>query len=289
MKKELYINVNGLLCREDENVFSANNRAFKYGDGLFETIRVVDGEPCFIEDHFKRLKLGMQLLKMKSSRISFNELKQQILLLLEKNEIHQGGRIRLSVYRTGEGYYTPINQGKAYLIEAIPLKDNEYTLNDKGLNIDMYNEVVRYRIPLSQVKTINAIPLVLAGIHKSERDLDECIILNDQKRISETISANLFLYKNHSLYTPEIAEGCVNGIMRQQIIKIADQLNINVFEGILTRSMLLQADEMFLTNAVKGIQWVESFQQKKYVNDATKEFVVALNQLVKEREIVEED
>jgi len=280
MSNSLYINYNGFLYMDDEKVFNVKNRAFKYGDALFESIRIIDGEPCYLEDHFIRLKKGMTVLKMRSANISFNELKDQIAKLIEKNHINLGGRIRLTVFRSGNGLYTPENEGKSYVIEAAPYKDNNYLLNDKGLNIDVYNELRRHRNILSQIKTTNNIPHVLAGIYKKENDLDDCIILNDQGRIVEALSSNIFLYKNNNLYTPSLDEGCMDGIMRKQVLSAAKQMNINVFEGMLNGSMLLQADEMFLTNAIKGIQWVVSYRQKRYFNKATKEVLLNLNQSI---------
>ena len=144
----------------------------------------------------------------------------------------------------------------------------------------MYNDLKRHRNLLSQIKTTNNIPHVLAGIYTKENDLDECIILNDQGRIVEALSSNIFLYKNNNLYTPSIDEGCMDGIMRKQVLRIAKEMNINVFEGMLNGSMLLQADEMFLTNAIKGIQWVVSYRQKRYFNKATKNILDNLNQSV---------
>ncbi len=276
--QQLYINYNGFLYKEDENIFNAKNRGFRYGDALFETIRVVDGQPRYLEDHFMRLKKGMSILKMRSANISFNELKEQILKLIEKNRLKKGGRVRLTVFRSGDGLYTPKNESKSYVIEAKPFKDNLYVLNEKGLTIDVYNDLRRYRNVLSQIKTTNNIPQVLAGIYKEESGLDECIILNDQGRISEALSSNIFLYKNHNIYTPSIDEGCMDGVMRKQVLNMAKDLNINVFEGMLNGSMLLQADEMFLTNAIRGIQWVGSYRQKRYFNKATKEIVEYLNQ-----------
>jgi branched-chain amino acid aminotransferase len=280
LSNKRYINLNGFLYEEDEMVFTIKNRAWRYGDGLFETIRVIDGEPCFLEDHFQRLKKGMEILKMHSTNISFNDLKNQIIKLLEKNRIEKGGRVRLTVYRSGEGLYTPENEGKSYVIEAKPISDNIYTLNEKGLSVDVYNEIRRSRNILTSIKTTNNIQHVLAAIYKKENNLDDCIVLNDQGRVVETISSNIFLYKNHNLYTPSIDEGCMEGVMRKQIIKIAKEMNINVFEGIINGSMLLQADEMFLTNAISGIKWVVSYRQKRYFNKATKEILERLNQLV---------
>jgi aminodeoxychorismate lyase len=280
LSNQLYINYNGFLYKEDENVFNAKNRGFRYGDALFETIRVIDGKPCLLEDHFIRLKKGMGVLKMRSANISFNELKDQIIKLIEKNHIKKGGRVRLTVFRSGDGLYTPKNESKSYVIEAKPFKDNQYVLNEKGLSIDVYNDLRRYRNVLSQIKTTNNIPQVLAGIYKQENGLDECIILNDQGRIAESLSSNIFLYKNNNLYTPSLDEGCMDGVMRKQVLTIAKDLNINVFEGMVNGSMLLQADEMFLTNAIRGIQWVVSYRQKRYFNKATKEIIEYINQSI---------
>lgn len=281
MSTQLYINFNGFLYKEDEKVFTINNRAFKYGDALFETIRVINGEPCFLEDHFVRLKKGMQVLKMNSGSISFNDLKDQIVRLIQKNHIKKGGRIRLTVFRSSEGFYTPEgDEGKSYVIEAFPLEGNIYTLNEKGITVDVYNELKRRRNVLSQIKTTNNIPHVLTGIYKRENNLDDCIVLNDQDRVVEAISSNIFLYKNNNLYTPSLDEGCMDGVMRRQVLRIAKEMNINVFEGMVNGSMLLQADELFLTNAIKGIEWVVAYREKRYFNTATKEILEKINHLV---------
>ncbi|MBL4592551.1 MAG: aminotransferase class IV [Flavobacteriales bacterium] len=277
MNTPLYINFNGFLYMEDEKVFTVKNRAFRYGDALFETIRVIDGQPRYLEDHFIRLKKGMAVLKMHSANISFNDLKEQVVKLIEKNHIKKGGRVRLTVFRSGDGLYTPENEGKSYVIEASPLKDNIYVLNENGLSIDVFNDLRRTRNILSQIKTTNNIPHVLTGIYKKENDLDDCIVLNDQARIVEALSSNIFLYKNNNLYTPSLDEGCMDGVMRKQVLLIAKEMNINVFEGMVNGSMLLQADEMFLTNAISGIQWVVSYRQKRYFNKATKEVLSHLN------------
>ena len=277
MSTLLYINVDGFLYKEDEKVFTVNNRAFKYGDALFETIRVIDGQPRFLEDHFIRLKKGMQVLKMHSANISFSELKVQIVNLIEKNHIKMGGRVWLTVYRSGAGLYTPENEGKSYVIEAYPIDENKYTLNTNGLSVNIYNDLKRPRNILSQIKTTNSIPHVLIGIYKKEKGLDDCIVLNDQGRIVEALSSNIFLYKNNNLYTPSVEEGCMDGVMRKQVLQIAKEMNINVFEGMVNGSMLLQADELFLTNAINGLKWVVSYRQKRYFNKATKEILERLN------------
>jgi len=281
LSTQLYINYNGFLYKEDEKVLTVNNRAFKYGDALFETIRIINGKPCFLEDHFKRLKKGMKVLKMQSDSISFNDLKEQIVHLIEKNRIKKGGRIRLTVFRSADGLYTPEgDESTSCVIEASPLEEDIYVLNDKGISIDIYSEIKRRRDVLSQIKTTNNIPHVLTGIYKRENKLDDCLVLNVNDRIVESISSNIFLYKNNNLYTPSLDEGCMDGVMRRQILKVAKELNINVFVGMVNGSMLIQADELFLTNAIKGIEWVVAYREKRYFNKASKEILDQLNKLV---------
>ncbi len=278
MNKELYINYNGKIYASNEQIFSINNRAFKYGDALFETIRVVNGKLCFVEDHFKRLKMGVDLLKMKSSNISFNDVKVQIEELLVKNKITEGGRVRLTVFREADGFYQPLNEKKAYVIEAKPIDSNFYALNEKGLTLGIFDEQRRSTSKLSNIKTTNSLQQILAGVYCKENNLDECIMLNKHGRIAEATSSNIFLYKNNNIYTPSLEEGCMDGVMRKQVLRIASKLKINIFEGMVNGSMLLQADELFLTNVVRGLQWVESFKEKKYTNETIKTFIEELNQ-----------
>ena len=280
MSVQIYINYNGFLYEENEPIFTVKNRGFRYGDALFETIRIIDGKPCFLTDHFNRLKKGMGMLKMRSADISFENIEKQINKLIEKNHIKKGGRIRLSVFRSGDGLYTPENESKSYVIEARPIKENQFELNKNGLTIDIFNEHRRHINLLSQIKTTNNIPHVLAGIFVKDSGLDDCIIINEHGRIVEASNSNIFIYKNNSIYTPSIEEGCMDGVMRKQLIKIAKGLNINVFEGMVNGSMLLQADEMFLTNAIKGIQWVSAYRQKRFYNKYTKTILEHLNQSV---------
>lgn len=282
MSTKRYINLDGFLYEEDEKVFSINNRAFKFGDAVFETIRVIDGKPIFIDNHFERLKKGMDILRMKTIPITFEKLKEQVIHLIEKNNIKKGGRVRITVFRVGEGLYTPKNDTKSFVIEAVPILNNQFKLNKNGLKIDVYNGMILFNTPLSQIKTTNKIPNIITGIYKTEHQLDDCLMINQHNRIVEAISSNVFLYKNNTLYTPAIEEGCTDGITRSQIIEIAHLMNINVIEGMITASMLLQADELFLTNSIAGIKWVETYRSRTYTCETTIKILDKLNQSIKQ-------
>ncbi len=275
---DLSINVNGKLHQEFEPVILSNNRGFRFGDGLFETIRVADGKIRFLERHLSRLKSSMDLLKMDIPE-TFTDafFQEKIGDLLVKNKIDRGGRVRITIYRNEGLTYEPITNQVSYLIEASPIDDNVYTLNETGLVVDLYNEFKKPLNRMSCIKSNNALVYVMAGVFKRENKLDDCILLNERFNITEAISSNLFAAKNGVLYTAPVAEGCLDGIMRNEVINIAKENRIAVYEVTMAMNVMLNSDEIFLTNAVRGINWVGTYRAKKYSNKMAGKLVELLN------------
>lgn len=280
--KGQFICFNGEFIRKSELNISANNRAFKYGDGVFETIRVIKKEPLFYIEHIKRLSLALELLKIDFS-IDFlkTELKQNIVRLLNANKFFAGARIRITVFRSGEGLYTPTSNKMEYLIEASELENEYYALNKRGLNIGIYNEIKITYSEFSNFKTINSLPYILAGIYKKQNGFDDCILVNNENNLIEGISSNLFILKNNVLYTTGAQSGCIEGIMKNIVIDIALSKSMTVFdEALLTENDLLTADEIFMTNVINGVQWVLSYKKKRYYNKFSRVLISELNKLV---------
>lgn len=275
-----FVNHNGTFVAADQPLFTARNRAFSYGDAIFETIRFTYHKPQFLKEHLVRLNQGMNLFKMQSNTpLDETFVETAITELAKKNNIGSDGRIRFTVYRNDGGLYTPENNTVSYLIEAYPLEEKGYTLNPKGYMVDVYTELKKAIGPLSSLKTANSAVYIMAGIYKNLHSLDECILINDKGNITEAISSNLFAVKNGVLYTSPIADGCVNGVMRKKVIEIAQANRIAVYEMSITQSVLLGADELFLTNAVNGIRWIVAYKQKRYFNDTSKKLTEKLNEL----------
>lgn len=275
-----FINNNGVIVSADEPVVKASNRSFRYGDALFETIRITNYNPQFLKEHLARLYSGMKVLKMEMNPL-FSEtfFEHAILELAQKNSITSDGRVRLTVYRNEGGFYAPATNSVSYLIEATPMEDVGYVLNTKGYTIDLFNDFKKQQNSLSSIKSANSLVYVLAGIAKHNLQLDECIILNDKSHIIETISSNIFAVKNGVLYTPPVSDGCVDGVMRKKIIEIAEANKIAVYEISVMQNVLLGADELFLTNSFNGIRWVVAYKQKRYFNNTSKKLIEKLNQL----------
>jgi len=274
----LYVNNNGkVLPRESYNL-QAGSRAFLYGDGIFESIRIFGGKPINLDIHFKRLFKGAEALCITIPDYLHGEfLTEKMLELIALSQITTGGRCRVSVDRTAGGTYRPEKNDAVFFIEVMPLEENEFILNYKGLEVDIYKPLKLTKTFLSPFKTKNGLVKVMAAVHAAEQGLDDFLLTNEQGNIIESSNSNLFIVSNGVLYTPGIDEGCIGGTMRMLVINIAVQNNIRVYECPILPHNLLSADEIFLTNAISGIRWVGGYRTKRYMNVTSRRLMMLLN------------
>ncbi len=262
-----YICINGEMLPSAEPSLYHNNRAFCYGDALFETIHANGAALQLFAGHYNRLINGMDLLGMdKKSLPSKDNLESTIIRLLNKNHLYSGVRIRLSVFRNHGGLYTPDDNSVSYLAESTTLPAGLYELNEKGFKTGIYNEMKKQPSILANMKTANSLLYIRAGMFAKESGLDDCLIQNTSGNLAETTSSNIFILKNGNLYTPSLEEGCVAGVMRAHIIMLARREGIECIETSVTVNDLLEADECFLTNAITGLRWVIAFGNRRYYN-----------------------
>jgi len=276
-----YVILNGEPLKLDEPVFYHSNRAFRYGDAIFETMHANGTEVQFFDAHYERMMNAAKELKMNISD-NFNKslLYAETKSLLVRNKLFQGAKVRLTIFRNGAGTYMPETNQISYLIETEKLHVDSYELNQKGLIVEIFHEIKKPINPFAFFKTSNAQFYVMASIFCKENHFDDVLIVNENGNIIEASSSNLFLVKQNQLYTPSIEEGCIQGIMRNKIIEIAINQKFTVFEDCrITIDDLLNADEVFLTNAVKGVQWVLAFRNRRYFNKVSKSLLSGLNKL----------
>jgi len=264
----------------DSPLLPASNRGFKFGDGLFESMRMINHKLQFADLHADRLTAGMKALKIDGHALMDDYfIKQKTADLNKKNRWNGNVRFRLSVYRAGSGVYTPEINKAGYVLEGIPLKSNQYDLNSKGLIIDVFDEMTKPVHKLSNYKTSNALLYVMAGIFKSQNRLDEAMILNQNGFLCESISANVFVVYDKKVYTPALTEGCVSGVMRTTVMQLAKMNDIPLIEAQISPEILKEAEEVFITNATQGIQWIMGYGRKRYFNEISKFLSEKLNKL----------
>ncbi|MFK8105369.1 MAG: aminotransferase class IV [Saprospiraceae bacterium] len=277
------LNLNGVLQAADQPIFCADNRAFHYGDGLFETIRVFQGKIPFLKYHLERLTKGMQSLRLIQPALqNLDFVATEIYKLIGRSG---NFRVRLTVFRNGAGLYTPTDLNASFLIEAQTLSTDNFVLNDHGLKIGLCDSVQLFPTATSSLKTCNALPYILAGLYKKEHQLDDCLLLNHQQRIAEASSANIFLVSEKEIWTPPLSEACLDGTCRKLILKIARNLNFAINEIPLSLSRMETVEEVWLSNAISGLRWVAQFKDQHYGKLIATTFVQSLQKLVIEADI----
>lgn len=271
------VSYNGELIDSNLNYFK-DNRAFKYGDGVFESIRVINGSIFDFQPHFERLIQGAELLSIEiPSYFSLDFFKTEISKLLNANEIKAGGGVRLHLFRKGAGNFLSDSNEPEFLITAKEIQDNLYKLNEEGYLMDIYSQVRKEKNILANLKTGNSLLYVMAMNDAAKKGNDGAFILNNVGNIIETADSNLFLVSNGVLYTPPLTDGCVGGTMRMRLINTAIKHKIKVYESTITPQNLLAADEVVLTNAIKGVQWVGGYKTKRYYNQMARTLIGLVN------------
>ncbi|MDG5799017.1 aminotransferase class IV [Marinilabiliaceae bacterium ANBcel2] len=284
MHSRSYLVYDGLLRNSNTPVFKSTNRAFRYGDAVFETVRVHKGEPLFWNHHYERLMLGMSVMRFSLKGFpSRNRLKEQICNLVVKSRIFYDARVRITVFRSGEGTYTPISNAASWIIEANSLNQTGYDFSGKGVMVDIYNDILKQHTPFSSFKNGASQIYVLAGLYAKENLYDDVLILNSEERAVESVSSSLFWVKNGTIYTPLISSGSVDGVMRRQIVDIASKNRIPVIENSgASIEELMQADEIFLTNVIVGIKWVGALRERRFYCEKSKELYHLLNNYIRD-------
>nr|WP_315165137.1 aminotransferase class IV [uncultured Flavobacterium sp.] len=275
------INFNGTIVSEDANILT-QNRAFLYGDAVFETVKIINNKILFLEDHYFRLMSSMRVVRMEiPMNFTMEYLEEQILSLVAKNQVLNSSRARITVYRNDGGYYLPQNNSVSFLIHSIALENTLYSIEKKQYEVDLYKDFYITKQLLSSIKTTNKIINITGSIFANENGLDNCLLLNDSKNVVEALQGNIFMLLGNKLVTPPVSEGCLNGVMRKQILSLAKKLgNLEVVEEVISPFDLQKADELFITNVIKGIQPITQYRKKAFSTNVSVELLAKLNEMI---------
>ena len=259
------VNYNGdLLSIENLNI-SLNNRGFKYGDSIFETIKIQNNKVIFWEDHYFRLMSSMRMLRMKIPlQFTLEFLEQEIIRTVKANDLEKGARVRLNVFRKDGGFYTPLSNSINYTIEVAAIK----TATKNKYSIDVFKDFYNFSGLLSTVKTNNRMVNTLASIYAKENDLDNCVLVNERKGVVEVANGNIFILKGNVIKTPSLEEGCIKGVVRKKVIEIISKnKEYTLEETSISPFEIQKADEVFITNAIFGVQPVTNYKKKTFSID----------------------
>jgi branched-subunit amino acid aminotransferase/4-amino-4-deoxychorismate lyase len=272
---------NGKLLDESKLLISPNNRSFRYGDGCFETMKIVNGNICLEGLHFERLFASLELLQFeKPNYLTPDYLKEQILQLAQKNKHNKLVRIRLTFFRGDGGLYDAENHFPNYIIQSWELNPQTNLLNENGLMVDIFKDAKKVCDNYSHLKSNNYLSYAMAALWAKKNHLNDALLLNPYNNISDATIANVWVVKNGIIKTPALTEGCVAGVMRKYLLQKLRDASMPVQETSIAVDELLQANEIFLTNAIQGIRWVKQCGNSNYQNQLSslvhKQFVAPL-------------
>tara|TARA_R110000868_G_scaffold264879_1_gene523516 strand:+ start:34624 stop:35463 length:840 start_codon:yes stop_codon:yes gene_type:complete len=275
------INFNGIIVSQDANMLT-QNRAFLFGDAVFETVKIVNSKILFLEDHYFRLMASMRVVRMEiPMNFTMEYFEEQILSLASSNSVLNSSRARITVYRNDGGFYLPQTNEISFLIHTIAIENALYSIEKTNYEVDLYKDFYVTKQLLSSIKTTNRILNTTASIYAHENGLDNCLLLNDAKNVVEAIQGNLFMVIGDKLITPPVSEGCLNGVMRKQILELAKKITgLVVDEEVVSPFELQKADELFITNVIKGIQPITKYRKKEFTVNYSKVLLQKLNEIV---------
>jgi branched-chain amino acid aminotransferase len=275
------INFNGTIVSNDTSLLT-QNRAFLFGDAVFETVKIVNAKILFLEDHYFRLMSSMRVIRMEiPMNFTMEYFEEQILALATAKNAALSARARITVYRNDGGYYLPQNNTVSFLINVESIDTTLYSINQGEYVVDLYTDFYVAKQLLSTIKTTNKIINVTASIFAKENGLDNCLLLNDGKNVIEALQGNIFMMKGNTLITPPVSEGCLNGVMRRQVLALARKIeNLEVVEEVISPFELQKSDELFITNVIKGIQPITKYRKKEFTTNLATILVQKLNEFI---------
>lgn len=274
------ININGTLYQDFEANIPTKNRGLAYGDSVFETIKFNNNKPVFWEAHYFRLMASMRILRMEIPMHFTPEfLENEIVNLVQSlpnNAISY--RVKITVYRDSEGFYTPTSNNVSYIISAQELSSDLYEINKGHYEIELFKDYLISPNLLSTLKTNNKAVHVVGSIFAKENNYNNCLLLNTDKSIIEALNGNIFLIKGNTVKTPPLADGCLKGILREKLIEIISKSpDFELSESSISPFELQKADELFITNVIQGIVPITKFRKKEFSADICSKLLVLLN------------
>ena len=271
------INYNGAIIEKADLPSADIARATMYGDAVFETLKMQEGKLFFIEDHYFRLMAGMRILRMPISMDFTPEFFIEQAERLAEEVAIENGRLRIQVVRVADGKYTPSeDQSTVWWMELEELEPIEYIHAEKGLTVDLFKDHYIQPGLLSTIKSSNSLPYVLGGVYARENNLDAVLMVNDNKMLVEANASNVFVLKGDVLRTATLEDGALRGVFRKNLLNWGKEIGLQVKEESINPFDLQKADEIWLTNTITGVQWVEKYRKNTYKGDKAKELVALL-------------
>ncbi|WP_396164965.1 aminotransferase class IV [Flavobacterium sp.] len=275
------INYNGSI-KDTSNYSIENNRGFLFGDAIFETIKVNGTKILFLEEHYLRLMASMRICRMEiPMNFTMEFMEEEILKLIALQANTVSNRIRFSVFRNAEGFYHPTSNDVQFIITCSELTSDTYVISSTTYEVELFKDFYVSKHLLATLKTNNKMINVVASIFAKENGFENCLLINEDKNVVEATNGTIFMKMGNQIITPPTSDGCLNGIMRKQVIAIVAKMEgIEMIEKSISPFDLQKADELFISNVITGIQPITKYRKKEFTSEVAKEITSLLNALI---------
>lgn len=274
------VNFNGKLLPANSDFLNHENRGLRYGDSLFESIRVVNGKIIFWEDHYLRLMASMRILRMAiPMKFTMEFLEEEILKTITENKVQdKPAHIRFTIFRNKGGLYLPETNAISYCMECSILESHFYILSEEAHEIELFKDFYVNNDLTSTLQTNNKIINVVGSIYANENGYQNCLLLNNKKQVTEALNGNIFMVNGSTIITPPIENGCRNGITRKKVVEFLKKIEgYTITEASISPFDLQKADELFITNTIVGILSITKYRKKEFKNDVASDLIGKLN------------
>jgi branched-chain amino acid aminotransferase len=263
----LFLNYDGLIYPDDKTLFTAKNKALRFGEGLIETMLWNNKSIRLFLLHMERLSESLGILGLPS--IDEEEFLHNIHKTVSANKEPETAIVRAQFFKNME------DDALHYIIETLPSP----AAQEQKITIGITQKVIKYIDSISHLKTSSRLQYIIAKKDATDNGWDDALLLNPHGRVAEGTISNVFTISGSNIYTPPLNEGCIDGVMRKHLLRYCSINQLSITEKQLDITMLRQADEIFLTNAVKGIQPVHSFMGKEYKSTVTQMIADKISEL----------
>lgn len=282
-KLSTFVLHNGKMRRRDEILIPLHDRMVRFADGFFESMRAFAIHVPLFSMHYQRMMRAFELLLLNKANFpTEHALLFDIERLIKSNKAFGSSRIRLTVYRSGQGYYYSDKDDIDWFVEVYPLEHTKFVTDTKGILINVFRDVAKPIMPIYSVKVNHATFYILAAQWAKRNGYDDVLLINSRKHIVEATSSNIFVLQKGIIYTPPLTDGPVDGIMRQFLLQhLSAEFGVTIKEKSFDEMLLTEADEIFLTNAVVGCKSVLGYGQRRYYRDFSIQLIDWLNKKLK--------
>lgn len=227
-----------------------------WGYFFVEEMHVAENRIFFLQEHLQQIRINLDLFEMlvpipfQGEGIAFQRMVSR---LLNKNKYYMGAAIRLYIFED------------SWCVLAEPLPNREYTVGEEGITVDVFNRMTKPVHPLSTGHSGTAALWSIAARYAREKGISCCLIQNDRGFLCEAAGSNLFVLKGGCLETPSLECGTYHDVIREKVMQAARDAGLKVKSlDKLTFEKIKDADELFIANAARGIQWVKGIHERRY-------------------------